>query len=107
MLRSSDGSLSVERWPKGAQNEILVPPHSGCQRHSQTIVATFHTHPNPEPDFQQEPSLTDIRAVRDDPDLAHLDYEGEFVIAAKSVYCIRRSGEVDTIGEMAETLKVT
>src|SRR5262245_21479728 len=74
VLRDEDGKLSVDRWPKGAQNEIVVPPHAGGRRLGRLILATFHTHPNPGADFQQEPSLTDIRAVCGDPDLGHPEF---------------------------------
>lgn len=96
--------MLVERWPRGAQNRIIVPGHTGGQRDGMTIVATFHTHPNPPPEFQQEPSLTDIRAVRDDSDLTHADYEGEIVIAAESVYIIRKSGKVELVGATSQVL---
>lgn len=99
VLCNVDGSLAVERWPRGAQNEIFVPPHPNGKRGDLTILATFHTHPNPGLDYQQEPSLTDIRAVRDDPHLSHSEYEGEYVIAAESIYRIERDGRVESIGK--------
>ena len=105
VLRNGDGSLEVERWPRGAQNEILVPLHPGGKRGDRLIVATFHTHPNPGPDFQQEPSLTDIRAVRGDPDLRHPEYEGEYVIASDSIYHIQPDGAVKLLGETKAFLK--
>ena len=77
VLRKPDGSIVVERWPRGKQNEIFVPPHPEGLRGSSLILATFHTHPNLGPQFLQEPSLTDIRAVRDDPNLDHPDFQGE------------------------------
>jgi hypothetical protein len=98
ILQHPDGRQVVERWPRGAQNEINVPPHPGGRRGGLLIVATFHTHPNPGSDFQQEPSLTDIRAVRDDPDLSHPEYEGEFVIADEHIYLVSRYGEVTVVG---------
>lgn len=107
VLLNADGSLSVERWPRGAQNEIFVPPHFGGKRGELPVVATFHTHPNPGAEFQQEPSLTDIRAVRSDPDLSHPEYEGEFVIASASIYRIRKNGDVDIIGETNAVLKIS
>lgn len=106
VLRHADKSLSVERWPRGVQNQIVVPEHPGGKRGNLLIVATFHTHPNSGPEFQQEPSLTDIRAVRDDPDLSHPDYEGEYVIASEWIYHIRRDGQVETVGEMKAILKI-
>ena len=106
VVRDTDGSLRVERWPTGAQNEILVPPHPAGKRDHRVIVLTFHTHPNPGVEFQQEPSLTDIRAVCNDPHLAHPEYEGEIVIAAESIYLIRRTGEVEVIGDTNAVLKI-
>jgi proteasome lid subunit RPN8/RPN11 len=70
------------------------------------VVATFHTHPNPGPDYQQEPSLTDIRAVRNDPDLSHSDFEGEYVIATQSIYRIERTGRTSTIGDTNLLLRI-
>jgi hypothetical protein len=67
-------------------------------------VATFHTHPNPGPDYQQEPSPTDVLAVRDDADLKSANYEGEYVIAAALVYFIRKDGAVETVGSTATLL---
>ena len=106
VLRNTNGSLGVERWPRGAQNQIVVPPHPGCKRENLLIVATFHTHPNPGPEFQQEPSMTDIRAVQDDPDLNHPDYEGEYVIAGEWIYRVQKNGQVEGVGEMKAALKV-
>jgi hypothetical protein len=86
ILRDSDGNLSVQRWPRGQQSTIMVPPHQNCQINDQDIVATFHTHPNTGTDYLQEPGETDKRAVRDDPDLKAAFYKGEFVISAQSIY---------------------
>lgn len=106
ILRDTDGALRVERWPRGGQNEIFVPLHPGGKRGDATIVATFHTHPNVGPDFQQEPSLTDIRAVRDDAELSHAEFEGEYVISHEQVYRIETDGRVRTIGETKTVLKI-
>jgi hypothetical protein len=105
VLQSADGSLVVQRWPCGEQNEILVPLHAGGKRNNLVIVATFHTHPNPGSEFQQEPSLTDIRAVRDDPELKHPEYEGEYVIAAEWTYRVHKNGRVETIARTNALLK--
>jgi len=43
VLRNADGSLDVERWPTGRQNEIYVPVHTRGLRGDRPIVATFHT----------------------------------------------------------------
>ncbi|MGI8638903.1 MAG: hypothetical protein ACR2MG_03005 [Pyrinomonadaceae bacterium] len=86
------GILSIARWEKGTQNEIILPPHRNCFVDGKEIIASFHTHPNTGADFQQEPSLTDVRAVRDDFDLKGEFYLGEFVISQENVYLIEPSG---------------
>lgn len=99
------GVLSVVRWGKGSQNEIILPPHQNCRVEGQAIVASFHTHPNTGADFQQEPSLTDVRAVRDDFDLNCDDYLGEFVVSQDNIYLIDPSGQVGMIGKTTEMLE--
>lgn len=106
VLLNIDGSLIVERWPRGEQNEILVPPHPNGKRGDLVIIATFHTHPNPAAEFLQEPSRTDIRAVQDDPNLSHADYEGEYVIASEWIYLIRKTGRVESVEETKVLLKI-
>jgi len=96
------GFLSVVRWEKGTQNEIVLPPHRNCFINGKNIVASFHTHPNTGADFQQEPSLTDIRAVRDDFDLKGEFYLGEFVISQENVYLIEPSGLFNVIVKTEE-----
>lgn len=107
ILRAEDGSILVERWPSGADDTIDVPPHPSCLRGKSKVVATFHTHPNPGLDFLQEPSLTDIRAVRDDPDLRDVEYEGEFVVSRELIYRIRNTGLVDVVGSTDAFLRLT
>lgn len=104
ILQHPDGTLTVERWPGGKLNQIEFPSHLGGMRESKRIVATFHTHPNPGPEFQQEPSLTDIRSVRDDEDLHHAEYEGEYVISSEIVYRIMPDGGVVSLGKTRELL---
>lgn len=102
ILRDTMGNLSVERWPQGKRNAIDVPPHSGCKVGDRDILATFHTHPNTGPDFLQEPSDTDVRAVRDDPNLKGEFYEGEFVISQDKIYRITPTGHVTEVGTTQE-----
>ncbi len=104
VLRDSVGNLSVVRWPRGEQNAIILPPHPGCKIHEHDIVATFHTHPNTGRDYLQEPSETDKRAVRDDPDLKGRFYEGEFVISGETIYLIAPDGQVSKVGDTREIL---
>jgi len=104
VLRAADGSLAVERWPRGISDEIVVPAHPGGRRNGLLILATFHTHPNLDPVYQQEPSLTDIRAVRLDSDLSHPEYEGEYVISQETLYLIRKDGSVEVVGPTPQVL---
>jgi hypothetical protein len=93
------GVLGVIRWEKGTNNEIVLPPHKNCFVNGKDIVASFHTHPNTGKDFQQEPSLTDIRAVRDDFDLKGEFYLGEFVVSEENIYLIEPLGQTSIIGK--------
>jgi hypothetical protein len=99
VLRDMAGNLSVRRWPQGEQNIIIVPPHPDCKIDDCEIVATFHTHPNTGSDFLQEPSETDRRAVRDDPSLKGMEYEGEYVISQNLIYLIAPTGQVNVVGD--------
>ena len=101
-----DGSLTVERWPRGQGNQIGVPPHTGGMRAGRLILATFHAHPNTGPGYLQEPSLTDIRAVRDDPDLRHSGYEGEYVISSTVLYRVLTDGSVEQLGDTRKWLNI-
>jgi hypothetical protein len=98
ILRTPEGELSLVRWPKGAQNSIILPAHPNCKIGERDIIATFHTHPNTGTDYVQEPSETDKRAVRDDPDLKGELYEGEYVISQETIYLITPTGQVGESG---------
>jgi hypothetical protein len=104
ILRESGGTLRVERWPQGAQNTIIVPPHQDCKIGADEIVASFHTHPNTGADFLQEPSETDKRAVRDDPHLKGASYVGEFVISQATIFLITTQGRVRELNDTDEVL---
>ena len=92
------GNLAVVRWEKGSQNEIVLPPHKNCFVNGKDIISSFHTHPNTGKDFQQEPSLTDIRAISDDFDLKGEFYLGELVISEQNIYLIEPAGDNHVIG---------
>lgn len=102
MTTDADGNLNVVRWPEGERDSIRVPPHPNCEIGGSRIVATFHTHPNTGDDYLQEPSETDKRAVRDDPDLKGSDYVGEFVISYEIIFLITSSGRVREVAETRE-----
>jgi hypothetical protein len=99
VIRDEDGGLSVRRWPKGLQASIQVPPHRNCVFEGREIVASFHTHPNTGSDYLQEPSETDKRAVRDDPDLKGEEYIGEFVISRAVIYLVSPAGQVREVDD--------
>lgn len=105
IVKDPSGNLRVIRWPKGEQNVIALPPHPNCKIGEEDIVATFHTHPNTGPDFLQEPSETDRRAVEDDPALKGTAYEGEFVISQRTVYLNAPTGQVSEVGSTREMLE--
>jgi hypothetical protein len=96
------GNLDVVRWPEGERDSISVPPHPNCEIGGSRIVATFHTHPNTGVDYLQEPSESDKRAVRDDPDLKDADYVGEFVISYEMIFLITPAGRVREVAETRE-----
>ena len=101
ILRDDSGTISISRWPIGSTDVIDVPPHAGCRFAGRDIVATFHTHPNTGDDYRQEPSATDRRAIRDDPDLKGAWYHGEFVTAQDLTYAVDPRGDVTVIGSTA------
>lgn len=101
ILKDSEETFSVVRWVTGHQNSIFLPPHSGYKIEGIAIAASFHTHPNTGGDYLQEPSETDKRAVRDDPDLKETSYIGEFVISQAKIYWIDPNGQVSEVGDTA------
>lgn len=107
IIEEATGLFRIIRWPKGASNTIAVPSHSACQIDGANIVGSFHTHPNTGADYLQEPSETDKRAVRDDPDLKSPHYAGELVISAALIYGIMPSGNVVELGETESILTRT
>jgi hypothetical protein len=106
ILKDSEENFNVVRWVTGEQNSIFLPAHPGCKIEGTTIVASFHTHPNTGGDYLQEPSETDKRAVRDDPDLKEDSYAGEFVISQAKIYWIDPNGQVSEVGETSLILSL-
>jgi hypothetical protein len=106
VLRDADGSLTISRWKHGEQDRIVLPNYTDCRFESKEIIATFHTHPNTGSNYLQEPSETDKRAVRDDPNLKAAYYEGELVISHATIYVIDQNGQVTEIGNMRQVLMV-
>ena len=104
IVQNAAGSLQEIRWSRGTGNTIDVPPHPGCRAEGLEIIASFHTHPNTSPDYLQESSDTDKRAVRDDPELKAPNYAGELVISAALLYLVTPYGSVIQLGETERML---
>lgn len=102
VLQDEVGEFSFLRWPRGEQDEILLPAHPDCQIGDEEIIASFHTHPNTGDDYLQEPSETDKRSVRDDADLKGENYVGEFVISQDTIYLILPTGRVRELADTQE-----
>jgi hypothetical protein len=99
IVKDGDDKLSIVHWPKGSKDSIQVPSHAGCKIDGLEIVASFHTHPNTGSDYLQEPSETDKRAIRDDPNLKSVEYVGEYVISQAIIYLISPAGQVREIDD--------
>ena len=67
IVQTPEGALVVERGPLGDKARIYPPPLDGNNCYNgRTVVATFHTHPNPAVDeggqeWEQSPSVADGR----------------------------------------------
>lgn len=92
IVRNSDGSFSVSRWPPGTASGISpTPVPSGS-------TGSFHTHPNmgTAPNGQPwnpRPSPSDVNNVRNNP-----VYAPHYVISDKNIYRINADGTVDDLG---------
>jgi hypothetical protein len=104
IVQNATGSLQVIRWPRGTGNTIDVPTHRGCRAEGLEILASFHTHPNTGPDYLQEPSETEKRAVRDDQELKAPNYGDELVISAVRLHLVTPYGSVVPLGETERML---
>ena len=105
IVRDAGGSLSVVRWPRGSQYAILVSLHRECRIEGMDVVCSFHTHPNTGPNAMQEPSKTDRRAVRGDPNLKGPDYVGEFVLSEETIYLVTPVGHARSLGSRRALLE--
>lgn len=105
IVLENTGQFGSVRWSDGKQDTVSVPSHPGGKVNGLDIAATFHTHPNTGSDYIQEPSETDKRAVRDDPNLKTAEYVGEFVISARQIYLIAPTGQIHEIGDTLSVFK--
>jgi hypothetical protein len=105
IVRDAAGKHRVVRWPAGAQTSLLVPAHDGCRQEGDSIIATFHTHPNTGRDYHQGPSDKDLDMMRQDHHLLAPWYLGEFVVSKKRIYWITPKCRVRRLGATATLLE--
>jgi len=98
---AGDQGLEIVRWPVGDLHEISTPSHAGCKIEGKEIIASFHTHPHSGRGYFQEPSVADVKLVRNDADLKGANYIGEFVFSFARTYLISPDGQVQDIGRTA------
>jgi hypothetical protein len=99
-----NGDYVIDRWTRVLKSEIQIPPHPGGKRNNEAIVATFHTHPNTGRGYYQAPGTQDRAIVRNDPNLRHSEYVGEFVVSQQKIYFILPSGSVLVLGQTEQLL---
>lgn len=99
IVRRADGSLGVERWPRGAGASIAPPARGADGRfNGLEVLGEFHTHPNPPVDeagrsWVPGPSPGDITGITAE------GYPGDsYVISRDSIFRVQRDGTVDTLG---------
>ena len=56
IVRDEAGKILIARWPRGGKSTILIPPHENCLLERREIIATFHTHPTPDPITYRSPA---------------------------------------------------
>ncbi|HET6248984.1 MAG TPA: hypothetical protein VFE47_14905 [Tepidisphaeraceae bacterium] len=103
IVLNADWSYGVERWTRGEKSQI-VPPTLDLDNcyNAKTVVAVFHTHPNPPIDeagqeWEQGPSESDRR------------WHGRrklrgFVISQSLVYEINPNATISVLGKRNEVL---
>ena len=101
IVRHSDLSFGVHRWPRGERARISPPPLDldNCYNGNR-VVAAFHTHPNPSVDeagnrWEQGPSESDRRWHE------RRGLRG-FVVTGSSVFEIDAGGNVSVVGKREE-----
>jgi hypothetical protein len=103
IVLSQDGSLGMERWPRGEQSRIVPSPLAADNRYNgKPVVAAFHTHPNPSVDeegrlWEQAPSASDRRWH------GRRKLQG-YVISGSHVYAVDVDGSVSVLGKRDEVL---
>ena len=106
IVRNGDGSLGVERWPKGAGAFIEPSPRAADGTYNgKVVLGEFHTHPNPQVDengktWLEGPSPGDLFGIQDEK------YPGDsYIIGHNNVYVVSKDGVPSVLGAKADVLK--
>jgi hypothetical protein len=100
ILRASDGQLRIEWWTSGRRRRVGASYYADGKIGDCEIVGSFHTHPNTDPDYVQEPSDTDRDIVAENPKA----WGEHFVISQEFIYHIGSDGKVTIVGRTEEVL---
>jgi hypothetical protein len=94
IVRNADGSLGVERWPRGVGASITPPPRDANGRYNgKEVLGEFHTHPNPPVDGNGN-QWTQGGHAGDWNGIAHENYPGEsYIISRDHVWVVSPSGQ--------------
>jgi hypothetical protein len=94
IVRNADGSLGVERWPRGVGASITPPPRDANGRYNgNEVLGEFHTHPNPPVD-EHGAQWTQGGHAGDWNGIAHENYPGEsYIISRDHVWVVSPSGQ--------------
>lgn len=94
IVRESDGSYGVERWPRGAGASITPPPRDSNGRYNgKEVVGEFHTHPNPPVD-ERGRQWTQGGHAGDWNGIAAENYpEDSYIISRDHVWTVSPSGQ--------------
>lgn len=98
---SQTGFVSVIRLPSSARDSLSYPHCPSGLYQNQEIVGSFHTHPNTEKEWQQEPSPQDIRLSKEYPETMG---SHQFVISHERIYHIDNDGLVIDLGRTDKLL---
>jgi len=94
IVRNADGSLGVERWPRGAGASIEPPARDATGRYNgKEVLGEFHTHPNP-PIDETGKAWTPGGHAGDWNGIAAENYPGEsYIVSRDSVWRVSPDGE--------------
>lgn len=105
IVRRADGSLGVERWPRGAGASITPPARDASGRYNGLeVLGEFHTHPNPAVDeagrqWVQGPSPGDLTGI------AAEGYPGDsYVISVDEIHVVRPDGSSESLGSRRDII---